>query len=68
VLEVALATLFVTIALLAVGQRASVTEASPVLDVWQPADDGQVDLPCPWCSAQTHEDDRQCPSCGQLFG
>lgn len=26
------------------------------------------DLPCPWCHAQTTEDDRACPSCGQRFG
>jgi len=27
-----------------------------------------VDLPCPWCFAQTSEDDASCPSCGQRFG
>ena len=27
-----------------------------------------ADLPCPWCSAATREDDKSCPSCGQRFG
>ncbi len=27
-----------------------------------------VDLPCPWCEAQTRETDRACPSCHQAFG
>jgi len=30
--------------------------------------DYQADLPCPWCNAQTREDDPRCPSCGQRFG
>ncbi|NNF65434.1 MAG: hypothetical protein HKN07_14400 [Acidimicrobiia bacterium] len=32
------------------------------------ASSGDADLPCPWCRAQTNEDDRACPSCGQNFG
>lgn len=27
-----------------------------------------VDLPCPWCMAQTREDDLVCPGCQQRFG
>ena len=27
-----------------------------------------VDLPCPWCEAQTKETDSACPSCHQAFG
>ena len=27
-----------------------------------------VDLPCPWCEAQTKETDTACPSCRQAFG
>jgi hypothetical protein len=27
-----------------------------------------VDLPCPWCGAETREDDAHCPSCHQPFG
>ena len=30
--------------------------------------DDFVDLPCPWCNAQTREDDTACPSCLQPFG
>lgn len=26
------------------------------------------DLPCPWCGAETREDDAYCPSCRQPFG
>ena len=36
-----------------------------------PADfivDNDVDLPCPWCLAQTAEDDTECPSCDEPFG
>ena len=27
-----------------------------------------VDPPCPWCRAQTREEDSACPSCHQEFG
>jgi hypothetical protein len=26
-----------------------------------------LDLPCPWCHAQTSEDDDACPGCGRAF-
>ena len=26
------------------------------------------DLPCPWCHAQTCDQDSACPSCGRNFG
>jgi hypothetical protein len=26
------------------------------------------DLPCPWCHADTAENDDRCPGCGQVFG
>lgn len=26
------------------------------------------DLPCPWCHAQTSDQDPACPSCGRNFG
>ena len=26
------------------------------------------DLPCPWCGAETQEEDAYCPSCRQPFG
>jgi predicted amidophosphoribosyltransferase len=27
----------------------------------------ELDLPCPWCHAQTAEDDAVCPACGKAF-
>ena len=27
-----------------------------------------LDLPCPWCRADTAETDDSCPGCGQAFG
>jgi len=27
-----------------------------------------LDLPCPWCRANTAENDDRCPGCGQVFG
>lgn len=27
-----------------------------------------LDLPCPWCRADTAETDASCPGCGQVFG
>ena len=27
-----------------------------------------VDLPCPWCRAETAESDTRCPGCGRRFG
>ncbi len=69
-LEFAIASVFIAVAFIAVGtssrpmMRANVTEVSPVLGV----EESLTDLPCPWCLAQTREDDRNCPSCGQPFG
>jgi hypothetical protein len=37
-------------------------------EVLIPEDDDPVDLPCPWCHAQTREDDVVCPGCRQPFG
>jgi hypothetical protein len=31
-------------------------------------EDHFVDLPCPWCNAQTREEDLVCPGCQQPFG
>ncbi len=31
-------------------------------------DEELVDLPCPWCEAQTKETDSACPSCHRAFG
>ena len=68
--EIAIASVFIAVAFVAVGtsSRAAapvpVTELQPVLGKEEP----RADLPCPWCLAQTHEDDSGCPSCGQPFG
>ncbi|MEA2022879.1 MAG: hypothetical protein U9N79_01165 [Actinomycetota bacterium] len=69
-LEIAIASVFIAVAFVAVGttsrpvMSASVTEVLP-LGV---TEESFTDLPCPWCLAQTREDDPNCPSCGQPFG
>jgi hypothetical protein len=66
-LEMALAALLVTVAIFAIGGRAgSATPAGTRLVI--PESDDGIDLPCPWCRAQTREADDHCPSCGQRFG
>lgn len=66
-LEMALAAFFVTVALVAIGGRTSTaTDTMPVGDLVLHGDSS--DLPCPWCRAQTSEQDDHCPSCGQRFG
>ena len=68
--EIAGASVFIAVAFVAVGTSSHsaaslpVTELQPVLEKEEPL----ADLPCPWCLAQTHEDDSGCPSCGQPFG
>lgn len=70
-LEIALATVFVAMAIITVGGRTVLTTGmshdarmdSPVAAVG----DGS-DLPCPWCRAQTSDGDVHCPSCGHRFG
>ncbi len=69
-LEIAIASVFIAVAFVAVGtssrpvMSASVTEVLPVLGV----EEALTDLPCPWCLAQTREEDPNCPACGQPFG
>jgi len=65
-LEMALAGVFVTIALVAIGGRKLAT-GDPTAMVRMAIDDSS-DLPCPWCRAQTREVDHHCPTCGQRFG
>jgi hypothetical protein len=66
-LEMALAALFVTVAVVAIGGRSTTTSnAGPAADLVLRGDSS--DLPCPWCRAQTSEHDDHCPSCGQRFG
>ena len=65
-LEIALAAVFVTVAVLAIGGRginAARTGGQPHFAVLDEASD----LPCPWCRAQTHEGDKLCATCGQRF-
>ncbi len=70
--EIAIASVFIAVAFVAVGTSSrmaapsSVMEVTPLLET----DRGEVlsDLPCPWCLAQTNENDSGCPSCGQPFG
>jgi len=66
-LEIALAAVFVAMAIITIGGKnmstAGVSTDSPVA----PVGDGS-DLPCPWCRAQTSDADRHCPSCGHRFG
>lgn len=65
-LEMALAGVFVTIALVAIGGRkVIVDDAQPLTYA---AIDESSDLPCPWCESQTREADNHCPNCGQPFG
>ncbi len=65
-LEMALAAVFVTVALVAIGGRTVATDKGGVLG-FTPLEESS-DLPCPWCSANTREADQHCPSCGQPFG
>jgi uncharacterized Zn-finger protein len=66
-LEMALAAVFVTVALVAIGGRSVATD-HPVHLGLTPLAEASTDLPCPWCSASTREADVHCPSCGQPFG
>jgi hypothetical protein len=68
-LEIAMAALFITVAVVAIG-KGSQQIAWSSSGALSPAIDEEMiaDLPCPWCNAQTVEEDRRCPSCGQTFG
>ena len=65
-LEMALAALFVTVALVAIGGRSQTATDAGTRELVLHGDG--TDLPCPWCRAQTSEQDDHCPSCGQRFG
>ncbi|MEN8233907.1 MAG: hypothetical protein ABFR89_03155 [Actinomycetota bacterium] len=68
-LEIAIVSVFVAIAFVAVGRSShpALTANVAALQVLAP-EETSTDLPCPWCLAQTREDDRSCPTCGQPFG
>lgn len=65
-LEMALAAVFVTVALVAIGGRTVSTDKAVTLG-FTPREE-LSDLPCPWCRASTREADDHCPSCSQPFG
>ena len=68
--EIAIASVFIAVAFVAVGTSSRTRTTAPVVEV-QPLyrkEEPFADLPCPWCLAQTHGNDAGCPSCGQPFG
>jgi len=65
-LEMALAAVIVTVALVAIGGRPVATDKAVTLG-FTPLEEAN-DLPCPWCSGSTREADAHCSSCGQPFG
>jgi hypothetical protein len=70
--EIAVASVFIAVAFVAVGTSSRSTTPGTVIEV-QPmiergTDEVLSDLPCPWCLAQTNEEDAGCRSCGQPFG
>lgn len=68
-LEIALAGLFVTVAVVVIGSKdRQIAWSSPDVIVPVGEESTLPDLPCPWCRAQTDEEDPYCPSCGQRFG
>jgi hypothetical protein len=67
-LEVVLVAVFITLAVIAAGSQRRVVSAEAPGDTITLGDETDTDLPCPWCLAQTNEEDDACPTCGQLFG
>ncbi len=68
--EIAIASVFIAVAFVAIGTSSRTSTATPVMEV-QPffsREEAVADLPCPWCLAQTREDDSGCSACGQPFG
>jgi hypothetical protein len=66
-LEMALAAFLFTIAIVAIsGKSTTLTDPPAELTPLPQVDNG--DLPCPWCRAQTAENDDHCQTCGQRFG
>ncbi len=68
--EIAIASVFIAVAFVAVGTSSRSASAAPVMEVLPVfgREEAVADLPCPWCLAQTREDDAGCASCGQPFG
>lgn len=66
-LQIALAGVFVILAVVAIGGRG--LHGSSLATQYQVSLlDETSDLPCPWCRSQTREGDVHCGSCGQRFG
>lgn len=51
---------------LARGSRDTIRVIDPRLIV--DLSEGERELPCPWCGAETQETDPSCPSCERAFG
>jgi len=66
-LEIAIAAVFVVMAVVTVSGRHRPIGASSANARVSAVGDGS-DLPCPWCRAQTADGDAHCPSCGHRFG
>jgi hypothetical protein len=68
--EIAIASVLIAVAFVAVGTSSRASAGAQVVDVQSVfgRDEPVPDLPCPWCLAQTNEDDAGCRACGQPFG
>ena len=66
-LEMAIAAVFVTVAVVAIGGRGVNTNGLVAQQTFATLEESS-DLPCHWCRAQTREGDQHCTSCGQRFG
>ncbi len=66
-LEMAIAAVFVTVAVVAIGGRGINTRGLATQQSYAVLEESS-DLPCPWCRAQTREGDAHCATCGQRFG
>jgi hypothetical protein len=66
-LEMAIAAVFVTVAVVAIGGRGMNTGGLAAQQTFATLEESS-DLPCPWCRAQTRDGDHHCASCGQRFG
>jgi len=70
--EIAVASVFIAVAFVAVGTSSRSAAPATVMEIQPTIETGMgevsTDLPCPWCLAQTNEEDAACRSCGQPFG
>jgi hypothetical protein len=70
--EIAVASVFIAVAFVAVGTSSRLAAPATVVEIYPmietDTDEVLSDLPCPWCLAQTNEEDAACRSCGQPFG